>query len=96
MNTYFITAYDYTTSGTLEKRLAARPDHLAAMQKLKEKGNFVTGGAFLNEKEEMIGSALILQFETEQELEHWKANDPYVTSGVWERVEVKAFKIAQV
>lgn len=96
MTTYLITAYDHTAPGTLEKRLAARPDHLAEMRKLKEKGNFITGGAFLNDEGEMIGSSLILQFESEEELDSWRMNDPYVKAGVWATVEVKPFKVAQL
>jgi len=96
MKTYHITALDHTGPETLDKRLEVRPDHLAAMQKLKATGNFILGGAFLNDAGQMIGSALILQFSSDEEMELWKQNDPYTIAGVWNTIEVRSFKIAAV
>ena len=35
----------------------------------------------------MIGSVMVMQFETEEELEPWKQNEPYITQKIWETVE---------
>ncbi|GAB3935083.1 YciI family protein [Mucilaginibacter myungsuensis] len=96
MNQYLITAYDHTDPDALQRRLDVRPHHLEGAKKLKESGNFILGGAMLDDEGRMVGSTMILQFETEEELEAWKQGDPYVTQGVWERIDVKPFKVAAV
>lgn len=96
MKQYIITAFDFTDDGALERRLKVRPNHLAIAKKLKENGNFVLGGAMLNDKGKMIGSTMILQFETTVEFEAWQENEPYVTQKIWDKVEIKPFKVADV
>jgi uncharacterized protein YciI len=96
MKQYVITGIDYTDEGALERRLSIRPDHLNGAKKLKENGNYIIGGAMLNDEGKMIGSTMILQFETDAELENWKASEPYLTKKIWEKVEIKPFKVADV
>jgi uncharacterized protein YciI len=96
MNQYLVTAYDHTDEGALQRRLNVRPHHLDGVRALKAKGHYVVGGAMLNEAGNMIGSTMIVQFETEEELEAWKQGDPYLTQGVWESVDIKPFKVADV
>jgi uncharacterized protein YciI len=96
MKQYLITAYDYKDDGALQRRLDVRPHHLDKVKELKENGNFVVGGAMLNDQGQMIGSSMIVQFETDEEMEAWKNNDPYVLQKVWETVDVKPFKQAIV
>ncbi len=96
MNQYLVTAYDYTDTEALQRRMNVRPHHLDAAKDLKANGNYVLGGAILNEDGKMIGSVLIVQFETEEALEAWKQNEPYITQKIWESVDVKPFKVATV
>jgi uncharacterized protein len=96
MNQYLITAYDYTDAGALERRMNIRPHHLDGAKQLKETGNYVLGGAILNDDKKMIGSVMVLQFETEEELKTWKQNEPYITQNIWKSVDIKPFKVAGV
>ena len=96
MNQYLVTAYDYTDDGAFERRLKVRPRHLDAAKEIKEKGNYLTGGAILNNEGKMIGSVMILQFETEEELETWKNEEPYIAQKIWETVDIKPFRVANV
>jgi uncharacterized protein YciI len=96
MNQYIITAYDHTDSGALERRMNIRPAHLEGAKLLKEKGNFLFGGAYLDENGKMIGSVMIMQFETDADLETWKQHEPYITRKIWESYEIKPFKVAAV
>lgn len=96
MNQYLITAYDYTDSGALDRRMNVRPHHLGGAKELKESGNYVLGGAILNDDKKMIGSVMILQFETEEELETWTQNEPYITQKIWESFDIKPFRVAVV
>lgn len=96
MKQYLVTAYDHTDDGALKRRMDVRPHHLDGARALKENGNYVLGGAMLNEEGKMIGSTMILQFENEEELETWKRNELYITGGVWESFDIKPFKVADV
>lgn len=96
MQQYLIHAYDYTDAQALDRRMTARPAHLALVAQLKASGNFVLGGAILDEQGKMIGSNLVVQFETKDELEAYKAQEPYIQQKVWEKVEVTPFRVATV
>lgn len=96
MNQYIVTAYDYTDTEALQRRMNVRPHHLDGAKELKATGNFIIGGAILNDEGKMIGSTMILQFETEEELLAWQQSEPYITQKIWETVDVKPFKVAQV
>jgi len=50
----------------------------------------------LNDEGNMIGSVMIVQFETEEELQAWQRREPYITQKVWETVDVKPFRVAAV
>ena len=96
MNQYLITGYDYTDDEAFNRRMAVRPHHLDGAAALKASGNYLFGGAILNNEGKMIGSVMVVQFEDEQQLENWKQNEPYITQGIWETVDVKPFKVATV
>jgi uncharacterized protein YciI len=44
----------------------------------------------------MTGSMMVVQFETEDDLLLWMHEEPYITGNVWESIEVKPFRIAEV
>ncbi|HEK21403.1 MULTISPECIES: YciI family protein [unclassified Mucilaginibacter] len=96
MNQYLVTAYDFTDEGAYERRMNVRPHHLDGAKELKESGNYVFAGAMLDDDGRMIGSVMILQFESEEQLEAWKQREPYITQQVWETVDVKPFKVANI
>ncbi|GGH02291.1 YciI family protein [Mucilaginibacter phyllosphaerae] len=96
MNQYIVTGYDYTDEGAFERRMNVRQHHLDGAKVLKESGNYILGGAVLNDEGKMIGSVMVLQFESEEALEAWKQGEPYITQKIWETVDVKPFKVAQV
>jgi len=93
---YVIYAFDRTDSEALNRRLVARPYHLECVKKLKENGNFLMGGAMLDESQQMIGSTMIVQFETETAFQDWFNNDPYNTMGVWHKTAIHPFRVANV
>jgi uncharacterized protein len=96
MKQYLVTGYDYTDEGALERRMNVRPRHFDHAREMKAKGNFIIGGAILNDEGKMIGSTMLMQFETEEELEAWKQNEIYITGKIWERFDVKPFRVADV
>ena len=93
MKQYIITGYDRANMGALDRRMAVRPRHIDGANELRANGNYIMGGAILDDEGKMIGSVMVLQFETEEELEAWKKKEIYITAGVWETVDVKPFKV---
>ena len=93
---YVVHAYDHTGPDALDRRMAARPAHLAYVAGLKEKGQFLLGGALLDPDGNMMGSMLMLDMETEEHLNTYLRSDPYIVQGVWDKIDVKPFRQAQV
>lgn len=91
---YVIHAYDHTDA--LDRRMAVRPAHLDYVRQLKANGQFVLGGALLDPNGRMIGSMLILDLETDEQLNQYLNTDPYIVQGVWDKIDVKPFRQAQV
>jgi len=96
MKQYLIIANDGKDDGALDRRKEVRPLHLAGAKKLKERNNFVIGGAMLDDDGNMRGSIMIVQFETQDDFQYWYDNEPYITQGVWKTIEVKPFRVADV
>ena len=93
---FVIIARDGIDVDATQRRLAVRPAHLDGARKLKATNNFIVGGAMLNEDGQMNGSVMLVQFDTEEEMKQWLENEPYVTGKVWETIEIRRFKVADV
>ena len=96
MQQYLIYAWDEDDEQALERRMNARPAHLNGARQLKTNGNYVLGGALLNDDKKMIGSTMVVQFETPEQLKEWMDNEPYIVNKVWKKIEVHPFKVADV
>ncbi len=81
---YLVIAYD--NEGALDKRLEVRDAHVEGAKKLMKEGKIVQAGALI-EDEKMVGSTLMIDFETEDEINEWLENEPYVQNGVWNMEE---------
>ena len=83
---------------SLEKRLAARPAHLARLQLLRDEGRLLTAGPLpavdSNDPGSagFTGSAVIAEFNSLAEAQAWADSDPYVDAGVYASVIVKPYK----
>jgi uncharacterized protein YciI len=93
---FVITGKDGTGPEALDLRMSVRPLHLDGVRKLKENNNYVVGGATLDKEGKMNGSIMIVQFENEEDLKQWMKNEPYITGDVWQHIDVKPFKVADV
>ncbi|WP_114417219.1 YciI family protein [Marinospirillum perlucidum] len=84
--------------GTLEKRLEARPDHLARLESLRDQGRLVLAGPHPaidsdNPGEAgFSGSLVVAEFDSLEAAQTWADADPYVDAGVYEKVTIKPFK----
>lgn len=75
--------------GAAETRRANREAHLAY---IRETGVVAEAGPFLDAAGEMIGSLIVLDVDTRAAAEDWAANDPYARAGLFEKVEIRAWK----
>jgi uncharacterized protein YciI len=86
--------------GSLEARLAARPEHLARLQALLAEGRLLIAGPCpaIDSPDPgpagFAGSLIVAEFPSQAEAESWLAADPYVTQGVFVRTLVRPFKKA--
>lgn len=94
MPQWVITAYDGTDAEAIARRQSVRAAHLANVSPMVTDGRLKLGGALLDDNGAMIGSVAIVDFSSRTELDHWLATDPYVTGGVWQKVDVKPFRVA--
>ena len=91
---FLITAYDGTDADAPGRRSAARPAHIDGAKDLLEGGHVLIGGAILNDNDEMIGSSLVVEFDSREQLDQWLNNDPYVLENVWQDITVQPFRTA--
>ncbi|MBI1196129.1 MAG: YciI family protein [Gammaproteobacteria bacterium] len=94
---YAILAEDRPDS--LQARLAARPAHLARLERLKDEGRLILAGPHPSVDSEspgdagFTGSLIVAEFDSLDAAERWAKDDPYLAAGVYERVQVKPLKI---
>jgi uncharacterized protein YciI len=91
---FVVVAWDGTDADAQSRRNGVRPTHLDSIQPLVEGGNVLVGGAILDGEGGMVGSVLIVDFDTREELDAWLAKDPYTIGGVWRSVDVRPFRAA--
>jgi len=93
---YVINGTDIADS--LQKRKAARPEHLDRLEQLKNEGRLLVAGPCPAIDSDDPGSAgfsgsvIIAEFESLQAAQSWANADPYISAGVYESVSVKPFK----
>jgi uncharacterized protein len=93
---FLIMAYDGTDEHAPARRLRARERHLASIEALKSEGKALYGAALLNERQEMSGSMVIYQFPSREDLDAYLRDEPYVTGGVWQRIEILPCRVPPV
>lgn len=93
---FLLTAYDGTDSGAPERRLRVREGHLKKISDLKRNGEFLFGGAILDASGKMIGSMIVYDFPDRQSLDERLKDEPYITNGVWEKIEIQPFRLAKI
>ncbi len=83
---------------SLERRLSARPAHLARLQSLVDDGRMILAGPFpaIDSPDPgpagFSGSLIVAEFASIAEAQTWADADPFVAAGVYARVTVRPFK----
>lgn len=93
---YAIVAEDHPNS--LEKRMAARPQHLARLQAMQDEARLLLAGPFpaIDSMEPgaagYTGSLIIAAFNGLEAAQAWADADPFVAAGVYAKVSVRPFR----
>jgi uncharacterized protein YciI len=69
-------------------RPQVRQAHLDNLRPLAQRGQVVLAGPFTDGS----GSLIVVEMESEAQAQAFAQSDPYVTQGVFERIEVKPFR----
>ena len=78
--------------GHLQTRLDNRDAHLNYLTGFSEQ--LVMAGPFLSETGDMIGSMLILDFESVEAAKAFCEEDPYAVAGLFSKVNIRAWRRA--
>lgn len=93
---YAITGID--NAGSLDKRKATRPRHVARLKELLAAGRLLLAGPFPAIDAEdpgpagYSGSLIIAEFEDLETAKAWAHADPYKAAGVYRDVTVRPFR----
>lgn len=84
--------------GSLDKRLAVRPAHLARLETLRDQGRLFAAGPMpaIDAPDPgpagFVGSLVIAEFDSQAEAEAWIAEDPYMLEAVFASTRVHPYK----
>jgi len=93
---FLLIAYDGSDPGAFDRRMKVRPEHLEKIADLKKSGEFLLGGAILDDDGKMIGSMIVYEFPDRSALEKKLEEEPYLTNGVWKKIEIRPYKLAKI
>lgn len=86
---FLVLGYDGSDEKALERRMAVREDHLAGSRQMYAADRWQDSGALLDDEGTMIGSFIVCDFASREELEsHWLSHEPYAVSGVWKKIQI--------
>jgi uncharacterized protein YciI len=93
---FLLIAHDGTDKDARKRRAEIRPEHLRRIKVLKDRGEFLFGGAILDESGNMVGSMILYEMHDKQTLNERLKDEPYVYGGVWSKIEIVPFRLAMI
>jgi uncharacterized protein YciI len=93
---FLVIARDGTDPEAPARRMKVREAHLANMSRLKAAGNYLIGGAILDDAGNMIGSGMVFEFPDRKALDETLAGDPYMKEKVWQNIDIKPYRKAPI
>jgi len=93
---FLLVAYDGTDPGAPERRMKCRPEHLEKIALVKKAGQFLCGGAILNDEGAMIGSMILYEVDNREALDKLLEKEPYIFNRVWEKIDIRPFRMAKI
>lgn len=85
---FVVIARDAKDDQALDRRMAARADHIAACDQALARGEQLYGAALLNDEGKMCGSIMVFEYPSRADLDAWLKKEPYIAAKVWDDVEI--------
>lgn len=76
----------------LQRRLAARAEHMQNIHTMKKSGSIIDGGAILDDDRNMIGSVVLCEFPDRETLDTYLKSEVYAREGIWGEIEIIQMK----
>ncbi|MEM9105617.1 MAG: YciI-like protein [Pseudomonadota bacterium] len=76
---------------SLELRMNTRPEHVAYLSDLNDRGILKIAGPFLNESDEPCGSLVVVEAENKDAARMIAENDPYSLAGLFAEVDIRPY-----
>ncbi|MGB4704934.1 MAG: YciI family protein [Candidatus Saccharicenans sp.] len=87
--TFLVLGFDHPAPEGPARRQSCRPSHLQLGESLHRQGRWLYAAALLNDSGEPIGSVIICEFDSQEQLENeWLSREPYILNRVWQKVEI--------
>ena len=86
---FIIFAYDGKDKDALSRRMSVRKQHLENMEKLNEEGHVICAGGMTGEDGSMMGSFLVMECDSEDDLNKYLETEPYMTGDVWKDITIE-------
>lgn len=92
---FIVRGLDGRDEKALDRRMAARQDHLAMAKKMYEAGKWLFAAAILDDDGKMTGSVIVCDFESRTEMQDlWLDHEPYILGNVWDKIEITRGQVA--
>jgi uncharacterized protein len=91
---FVVIGHDGSDQEAVARRLSKREEHLQAAEKMKQAGTLKFATAILDDDGKMIGSIMVVDYPSRQDLDQWLKIEPYILGDVWRAVEVKPCRVA--
>ena len=76
---------------SLDLRMNTRPDHVAYLSDLNDRGILKTAGPFLNDRDEPCGSLVVVEAENKDAARLIAEGDPYARAGLFAEVDIRPY-----
>jgi len=91
---FIVIAYDGTDEDAMARRMAAREAHLQFGKELYASGQWLFGGALLDDAGRMIGSMIVCEFPSRDEMDkQWLSREPYILGDVWRKIDIRRAQV---
>ncbi len=91
---FLVLGWDGTDDAATARRDAARPAHLAKVAELRQQGHLLVGAPLLGDGDRILGSVLVVDFDSRDQLDEWLREEPLQLDDVWQRVEVHRCRVS--
>ena len=75
------------------RRMAAREAHLNLSDSLIKQKHLLYACALLDDAEQTMGSIMIVDFNSREDLDNWLKIEPYMIGKVWDKIEIRPCNI---